>query len=228
MSVSGDSVYFPPVPDGDGRLVKGEVGCLSRQVIGVTGGIGSGKSRVARWLAQECAYSLYDADAEVRSLLVPDAAGWQRLHAWLSPDFFGADGFLRKDQLRLAIFNDNALRQAVEVDLHPLVLANLQAKIVQREGPCLVEVPLLYEVGWQDYFDGVLVAYAPDALCCERITHRDRIPVAEAWAAIRIQMPIQEKVARADYRVDNSGAWDDTQRQLEEIKRGWCPQSGKK
>lgn len=201
---------------------------LSREVIAVTGGIGSGKSRVARWLAAECAFALYDADAEVRSLLVPGAAGWQRLRTWLHPDFFAADGGLLKRRLRQAIFNDAALRQGMEHDLHPLVLANLQAKLAGREGPCLVEVPLLYEVGWQGHFDGVLVVYAPDTLCGERVTLRDQVPAAEAQAALRVQMPIQEKVARADYTVDNSGNWTDTLRQLAGIKQAWCPQSGKK
>lgn len=201
---------------------------LVREVVAVTGGIGSGKSRVARWLADACRFPLYDADGEVRTLLVPGAAGWERLRTWLSPDYFAPDGGLRKGRLRQAIFNDAALRQAVEHDLHPLVLANLQAKLARRQGPCLVEVPLLYEVGWQGQFDGVLVVYAPDTLCGERVALRDQVSTVEAQAVIRVQMPIQEKVAKADYLVDNSGTWTETLRQLAEIKQAWCPETGKK
>jgi len=192
-----------------------------RQVIAVTGGIGSGKSRVARWLAHACAVPLYDADAEVRMLLTPQEAGWQRLRARLSPDYFADDGSLFKAKLRQAIFQDAVLRQAVEHDLHPLVLAQLQAKIRKGPCPCLVEVPLLYEVGWQGYFAGVLVVYAPVEVCCERVALRDRISPDEALAAIRVQMPIMEKIAQADYTVDNSGSWVETTCQLEKIKKLW-------
>lgn len=201
---------------------------LIRQVIAVTGGIGSGKSRVARWLAHECAVPLYDADAVVSVLLSPDEEGWQRLRAWLSPDYFATNGSLLKAKLRQAIFTDGALRQAVEHDIHPLVLAYLQAKMAQGQCPCLVEVPLLYEVGWQGYFTGVLVVYAPEEVCCQRVALRDQISEEAALAAIRVQMPIMEKVSLADYTVYNSGTWGETICQLEKIIKKWPLPSGKK
>lgn len=194
-----------------------------RQAIAVTGGIGSGKSRVARWLAHACAWPLHEADAEVRALLTPGAPGWQRLRERLSPDYFDLDGGLRKAKLRQAIFNDAALRQVVEHALHPLVLSNLRIKIARDQCHCLVEVPLLYEVRWQDMFAGVLVVHAPDTLCCERVMTRDQIPEDQAMTAIQAQMPIMSKVAMADYRVDNSGGWEETVEQLEKIKKMWCP-----
>lgn len=201
---------------------------LCRQVLAVTGGIGSGKSRVARWLADECALPLYDADAEVRTLLTPHEAGWLRLRTWLSPDYFADDGTLLKAKLRQAIFQDTELRLMVEHDLHPLVLANLQGKIRQGPCPCLVEVPLLYEVGWQGYFARVLVVYASPEVCCRRVALRDRLSPEAAQAAIAVQMPIMEKVRLADYTVDNSGPWGETVCQLEKIKKMWSPQLGEK
>lgn len=198
------------------------------QAIAVTGGIGSGKSRVASWLAQECGFPLYDADVEVRSLLHPGASGWQRLRAWLGREYFAADGSLLKAKLRQAIFADETMRLAVERDIHPLVLTNLQAKISGAKGPCLVEVPLLYEVRWQKYFGSVLVVYAAESICCKRLVARDGILADQAMAAIRAQMPIAQKVDLAEYTVDNSGAWSDTLLRLAEIKKVWRHRYGEK
>ncbi len=208
--------------------MKEEVARRFQQAIAVTGGIGSGKSRVARWLAQGCDFPLYDADAEVRSLLNPGEPGWQRLRAWLGQDYFGDDGSLFKVKLRQAIFADEAMRLAVEHDLHPLVLSNLQTKISGVKGPCLVEVPLLYEAQWQDYFDSVLVVYAAEEICCERLMARDGVLEDQAKAAIFAQMPIVQKARLAEYVVDNSGAWTDTLLKLEEIKKVWSCKYGEK
>ena len=190
-----------------------------RQAIAVTGGIGSGKSRVTRWLAQECNFSRYDADDEVRTLLNPGAPGWCRMRTWLSPDYFGADGSLLKAKLRQAIFVDDALRHLVEHDIHPLVLANLLAKAKKSERPCLIEIPLLYEAQWQNYFGGVVVVHAAESICRERVMARDGVSADQAMAVIRAQMPTNQKARRADYLVDNSGDWSGTLQQLEEIKK---------
>jgi len=192
------------------------------QAIAVTGGIGSGKSRVSRWLARECNFSLYDADDEVRSLLNPGEQGWRHLRSWLSLDYFGADGSLLKTKLRQAIFDDDALRRLVEQDLHPLVLVNLQAKISESERPCLVEVPLLYEAQWQNYFDSVLVVRAEESICRDRVMMRDGITGEQAMAAIHAQMPTIRKARMADFSVDNSGSWLCTLQQLEKLKKMLC------
>lgn len=200
-----------------------------RRALAVTGGIGSGKSRVARWLARECGFSLFDADDEVRLLLNTGAPGWQLLRAWLSPDYFGDEGSLLKAKLRQAIFADEAMRQAVERDIHPLVLATLQVKVAGSTTMSLVEVPLLYEAGWQNYFVAVLVVSADESVCRARVMARDGIDELQALAAIRAQMPIAHKLHLADYAVDNNGAWSSTLQHLEEIKNMWrCQYGGKK
>ena len=190
-----------------------------RQTIAVTGGIGSGKSLVSRWLATECNFPRYDADKEVSVLLNPGEKGWNRLRIWLSPEYFDVDGRLLKGKLRQAIFIDEALRHMLEHDLHPLVLAKLQAKISGGEQPCLVEVPLLYEVQWQNYFDCVIVVYAEELVCRDRVMSRDGMSEQQAMAAIRAQMPIGQKSLLADYIVDNNRSWPDTLLQLEELKK---------
>lgn len=199
-----------------------------QQAMAVTGCIASGKSRVARWLARECAVPLFDADEEVRALLNPGEPGWQRLRLLLDSRYFAADGHLLKAKLRRTLFADAGMRRAVEQEIHPLVLANLQAKISGLTSPCLVEVPLLYEAGWQDYFALVLVVRADESTCRQRLMIRDGVTADEAMAAIRAQMPIERKARLADYTVDNSGAWSHAEHQLEEIKRNWCRKEGEK
>ncbi|MDA8417420.1 MAG: dephospho-CoA kinase [Desulfobacteraceae bacterium] len=193
----------------------------------ITGGIGSGKSRVASWLAAECELPLLAADQEVRALLEPGEAGWQRLR-WLGADFFDPDGKLRKARLRRAIFSDPGLKRQVESALHPLALAALLAKMASVPGRCLIEVPLLYEAGWQDYFVEVVAVVAPETICLERIMRRDQVSEDEAQAAIAAQMPIADKAAQADKVIDNGGAWPDTVHQLQAIKKAWLLAGGTK
>lgn len=190
--------------------------------LAVTGGIGAGKSRVSLWLAAACNFSRYDADEEVKLLLNPGGQGWHRLRSWLSNEYFGIDGSLLKAKLRQDIFADDDLRYQVERDIHPLVLANLQAKISGSGRPCLVEVPLLYEAQWQDYFSGVLVVYAAESICCERVVARDRVSKEQVMAVIRTQMPTLQKTRLADYTVDNSWGWPETLSQLVAIKKRLC------
>jgi dephospho-CoA kinase len=78
----------------------------------------------------------------------------------------------------------------------------------------LVEVPLLFEAGWQDDFDKVVVVYAAEAVCLARICRRDGVSLDEAGKGLYVQMPIKEKVMAADYVIDNSGNWSDTLIQL--------------
>lgn len=189
-----------------------------QQAMAITGGIGSGKSRVSRWLAEECHLPLYSADEEVRQLLEPGGQGWQCLRSWLSSEYFADDGSLYKAKLRQAIFTDDVLRRSVEHALHPLVLSTLLEKIARCGGACLVEVPLLYEVQWQGLFGTVLLVYADEQVCRARVMARDGVSEDQVNAAIRAQIPLAEKRCLADYTVDNSGGWIATLAQLANIK----------
>jgi len=201
---------------------------MSPRAIAVTGSMGSGKSAVAGWLAQSWALPVYDADAEVKSLLTPGQQGWQRLRAILPPVFFDDESRLLKSKLRQAIFSDSALRRMVEQALHPLVLANLVQKTAGFTCPCLVEVPLLFEANWQSYFRAVVVVHADVKTCVKRITTRDGVTEAQALAALSAQMPIQDKIALADFCIDNGGTWSDTLAQIKGIKITGDPSFEKK
>jgi len=190
------------------------------RVIGLTGTIGSGKSRVARYLCEKGGFVPLDADQECRELLAPGALGWKGLHRLLGDEYFLAGGLLDRPKLRRAIFENPQLKRKVEHLLHPLVRSRIREKveeIVASGGSVLVEVPLLFEAGWQEDFDLVVAVFADRETCIARLMNRDRINREEAEAALASQMDGREKARSADMEIDNSGTWEETVRRLDHI-----------
>ncbi|MCL2457722.1 MAG: dephospho-CoA kinase [Desulfobulbus sp.] len=177
-------------------------------VLGITGGIGSGKSSVGRLLASYCLAPLIDVDQCCRRLLDPDQPGWQALRTAFGQTFLLPDGAVDRIALRRQIFEDAVFRQQVDDLLHPLAREALRTQISrQRSQLILIEIPLLYEAGWCDEVDEALVVYARRGARCCRIMRRDRVTRREAARAIAAQMSLEEKAARAHLVIDNSGQW---------------------
>lgn len=202
-------------------------------VVAITGSIGSGKSCVAHWLVENCAMEYIDADAIVRSLLDVGQPGWSALRHKVSGDFFHEDGSVDKGALRAAIFNDAGFRNKINALLHPLVLKEIAGVVSQKEqeggGKYLVEIPLLYEVGWQDLFSFVIVVSAAENQCVARVCARDHVAAEQATAAFHVQLPVAKKEAFADYVIYNSGVWPETVVQLQALKKVLlCFWAGKK
>ncbi len=196
--------------------------CFHSSVIALTGGMGSGKSSVASWLRDNSGFFYINADKVVAGLLEIGADGWRQLRRVLGAGFFAGQGALDKLLLRKAIFQDAGLRIAVERVIHPLVLQGIRLEVARKEGSkhrCLVEVPLLYEAGWQRYFTHVIVVYASDDICAGRVQKRDVVALEDARVAISAQMPLVEKVRMSDYCIDNSGSWVETVRQLNKLQK---------
>ncbi|NIA04396.1 MAG: dephospho-CoA kinase [Proteobacteria bacterium] len=177
-------------------------------LIGITGGIGSGKSTVGRFWSSHYNLPLFDLDAMCRLLLEPGEPGWAALRDLLDGAFFTASGELDRPRLRSAIFLDEALRSRVNELIHPLALQLMQRAVAGLSAPLvLADVPLLYEAGWQDGFQRIVVIFANRKTCCRRIVFRDGVSGEEALRALRSQMSLAEKALRADHVVDNSGCW---------------------
>ncbi|MDP2105139.1 MAG: dephospho-CoA kinase, partial [Desulfobulbaceae bacterium] len=112
--------------------------------------------------------------------------------------------------------------------LHPLARLQIREHIREQAlrdpgGRIVVEVPLLYEAGWQDEYSRVIVVYAHAALCWRRLVARDGIGPEEAKQAMDIQMDLAEKVVLADHVIDNSGVWADTCLQMHHLSRVLWP-----
>ena len=189
--------------------------------VGLTGGIGSGKSSVARFCVQQFGIRYIDADLVCRQLLAPQAKGWQVFKKNFGSDFLDAEQKIDRQRLREAIFRDPALRQQLDELIHPLARIEIQELLSSTEQPCsvLVEVPLLYEAGWEDDFRSIIVVHASDECCLERLMQRDNVDRTAAMEALAAQMPLAEKVRRADHVIDNSGSWQDTCQQLQQLEK---------
>lgn len=180
--------------------------------VGLTGGIGSGKSSVARYCARRFGLEIIDADGVCRQLLAPGGEGYEAFRSSFGHDFLAADGGIDRQRLRLAIFRDHQLRQRLNALMHPLARREIEKMLARAADPrrCLVEVPLLYEAGWENDFSAVVVVYASDRRCLARLIKRDRLSLAQASDAIAAQLPLRDKAFRASHVIDNSGCWQDT------------------
>lgn len=177
-------------------------------ILGITGGIGSGKSCVSRLLASYCLAPLIDVDRCCRHLLDFDQAGWHALRSAFGGTFFLKDGSVDRGALREHIFRDAKARRRLDSLLHPLAREAMHAQIGRHQTPLLlIEIPLLYEAGWREEVDAVLVVFARRGAQCCRIMRRDGVSRREARRAIAAQMSLAEKAQRAEYVIDNSRAW---------------------
>lgn len=186
---------------------------MSTRIVGITGGIGSGKSCVSRLLASFCNIPLINIDQRCKDLLEKGEPGWQALYANLNAAFFDKNGRLDRSVLREEIFNNHVLRKKVDSLLHPLVRVGLQKEIASLDSSfALVEIPLLYEAGWQEDMDCVVVVYVQPDLQCERIMRRDGVSRQQAAASIASQLDLAQKKQLADHVIDNSQEWTTTRK----------------
>jgi len=198
-------------------------------VIGLTGGIGSGKSTVARMFAERGA-TVIDADAIVHELQAPGAPLVDEIARAFGPDVLDADGALDRKALADRVFRDPEARQRLNALVHPKVGAEFARRLqaAQSAGAPLVvlDIPLLFEsrragaggASGMDFRATVLV-WVPEEVQIERQMARDGCTRTEAERRVRAQMPLDEKRDLADHVVDNSGDLAETARQVDEIVR---------
>ncbi len=180
-------------------------------LIGITGGICSGKSRVAAYWSRVFQVPCIDLDAICRHLLAIRQPGWQALQKRYGNEYFASDGQLDRKRFRAAIFADQALREEIDSILHPLASVDMRAQYSRMDEPVvLAEIPLLFEADWGHDVDRIVVVYAGRQLRRSRIVLRDQVNGDEADQAISIQWPLMRKILAADHVIDNSGAWPNT------------------
>ncbi len=189
----------------------------------VTGGIGSGKSSVAAALADMLSVDLVSADLICRDLLQVEGEAQRAMKMVCPASCFQADGSLNRPVLRELLFSDKNLRKKVDGIIHPLVRKNILKKCEKAYGngvSLLIEIPLLFETGWQNDFDCSIMVYAEEETCVERIMRRDKVSKGSAIRSIAAQIPMQDKIKLADYWIDNSGPFAKTLEQLECLVEG--------
>jgi len=179
-----------------------------RRVIGLTGGIASGKSTVSR-LLRERGIAVVDADAVTRRLQEVGGPGWVALRRLLGWPALRSDGSLDRARVGRWVFGDAACREAVNRALHPLVRRAMwddALKAQEAGAPWVVlDVPLLVENGLWTQVDEVWVVWSTPDQQVDRLMHRNGLSRADAEARLRSQMPLEDKVRLAHVVLDNSG-----------------------
>jgi dephospho-CoA kinase len=188
-------------------------------IVGLTGGIASGKSAVASMFL-ELGATLVDTDVVAREVVAPGEPGLAAVRAEFGPSVFRASGELDRAGLRSIVFGDTSKRRKLESLLHPLIRARVLRKLGDVEAPyAIIVVPLLVETDFATLVDRVLVVDCPEAMQLERLMKRDAVPRTEAVAMVRAQADRATRLKAAHDVIDNSGARDATRRQVGELHR---------
>lgn len=180
------------------------------KVIGLTGGIASGKTTVARMLEAHGG-AIIDADVAAREVVEPGEPALSEIAEAFGPEVIGTDGRLNRPALAAIVFNDEAARQRLNGIVHPRVrqrmLSQLETLRRQASPPrfAVLVVPLLLESGHDWNIDQVWVVAIPEEVQMERLMRRDQLEHEAAQARIRSQMPLSEKLKRADQVIENLG-----------------------
>jgi len=196
------------------------------KLIGLTGGVGSGKSTVAGIL-RELGAAVIDADEATHAVYEPGTAGFEAVVREFGESIV-RDGRIDRERLGRLVFNDEESRRRLNAIVHPLVREWMAARTAEAiEGGAQVvvqDVPLRYESGLEGPSCSVVRVYAPEEVQVERLVKGRGFTEERARAVIGAQLPIDEKRRRAHHVIDNSGTPEQTRSQVEEI---WAQMSGR-
>lgn len=191
------------------------------RIIGLTGGVATGKSSVAGMLAEKGAH-IIDADRLARDVVEPGQPAWREIVDWLGESILLHDRCIDREKLADLVFKDEQMRHKLNSIVHPRVgelLLTMTEKIRDDYPDAILvyDIPLLVEAGLCNMVEMVLLVFAPPRVQVERQQKRDGISASAAEARLRAQMPIEEKMKHAHIIIDNSGTLAATARQVEEV-----------
>jgi len=193
-------------------------------VVGLTGGIASGKTTVAELLRAKGA-AIIDADEIAREVTAPGSPAVREIAEAFGPDMVTANGTLDRKRLGSLVFREAEARARLEQMTHPRIAAELRRRLERlRRDPrpprvAVAVIPLLYEVGAEGEVDKVVVVTAPAQAQVRRLMARDRLGREDAEARVRAQVPVAEKARRADFVIDASGSIEETAGQ---VAKAWA------
>jgi dephospho-CoA kinase len=188
--------------------------------VGLTGGIGAGKTTVARLLAERGAI-VVDADQIARDLVEPGGQALAALVTEFGPRILQSDGSLSRAELASMAFSDEQATTRLNDIMHPLIRAEAERRIASApDAPVVVyDMPLLVETGQADLVDLVVVVDVPEDLQVERAVGLRGLDEADVQRRMTVQASREARLSAADVVVDNSGGLDETRRQVDELWR---------
>ncbi|NLZ92554.1 MAG: dephospho-CoA kinase [Firmicutes bacterium] len=187
-------------------------------VVGITGGIATGKSTVTALLAQKGAYHI-DTDVLAHQVMEPGQPAYEKILQYFGENILQTGGQINRKKLAELVFNNEKerklLEQVTHPEIHQLMLNHLQAAQLQGVTIAVVEVPLLFETDFHKDVDYVVVVTATVEQQLLRLMNRSNLTKDQAYKRLAAQMPLEEKVKRADFVVNNSGTIAETKQQVE-------------
>ncbi|ULM95850.1 dephospho-CoA kinase [Peribacillus frigoritolerans] len=194
------------------------------QIIGITGGIASGKSTVSLYL-QELGFTIVDADLASRAVVEPGEVAYHQVVKAFGEDILLTDGNIDRVKLGSIIFNDQEKRLLLNGIVHPAVRnwmrLKTEAALSSGEETVFMDIPLLFESKLTFMVDKTLLIYVDEQVQLKRLMNRNGLSEAEALARINSQMPLADKKALADAVIDNNGDINETKRQVKAILSEW-------
>ncbi len=194
------------------------------KLVALSGGIGTGKSTVAR-IFEKLGAAVVDADAIVHELQAPGQPMLRELAEAFGPEIMDASGALDRKALADVVFRDEEARRRLNAIVHPQVGVEFARRVAaareSRAALIVLDIPLLFEnrgrggggaSQWD--FDATVLVYAPEPVQVARTVARDGCSAEQARDRVRAQLPIEEKRALADHVIDNSGTVEETERQV--------------
>lgn len=185
----------------------------------VTGGICTGKTVVAQELARSLGTEFISLDGLSHKAIERGSKGYWKVVKAFGREILGSDGEIDRRALASLIFEDPKKREMLEGIVHPLVEAELRKTLEELGGKAVVEAPLLIEKGMHEEVDFTVLVYCSKEVQLRRLMERDRLQVEEAERRIKAQLPLQLKVAFADYLVNNDDGLHYTREQVLRIAR---------
>ena len=186
------------------------------KIIGITGGIASGKSTVVEEI-RHAGYRVIDADAVVHDLQAKGGQLYQALLDWLGPEILMADGQLDRPKLSQLIFSspEHQVKSAqLQNDIIRQALAKERDRLAQSEDIFFMDIPLLVELDYLDWFDAIWLVYVDEDKQVQRLMERNGYNQTQAQQRIAAQMPLVDKKKYATLILDNNGSLEDLQQQV--------------
>ena len=189
------------------------------KIVGLTGGISSGKSTVSSYLKQ-LKIPVIDADEVARKVVEPNSQGAREIRKTFGSDVFEEDGSLNRQKLGALIFSNTENRKKLDELLQPLIkimiLDEIEEYLQKGENMIVLDLPLLFEKQYEELCEEIIVVYIPKELQLERLMRRNQYTKQEALSRIDSQLSIEEKRKRATVLLDNQGTIQQLYHQVEQ------------
>jgi dephospho-CoA kinase len=190
-------------------------------IVGLTGGVASGKTAVSQVLKEEGAY-IIDADQIARELVQPHKPAWNELIRAFGREILQENGSIHRKRLADKVFTDPRQRKLLNQILHPRIKEEMDRrtkKIGEKDPKAIVviDAPLIVELGDHREMDKLIVVTTTQTQQIERLKDRDGTSLEEALRIVSSQMPIKEKLKFADYVIQNEGSLEETKKRAKEI-----------